>query len=365
MAQHNIYRPEDSFGRHIFGDNDYIYIYNILVALECPNAQGGIMFVAHYDSWPGVAGASDNMVGACILLETIRTHTQNDSLANNLYFLFTDAHELGGGMGARQFVENNPEFKDKLDLVIEVDGFQNWGIVLFDVTRSYNHARLFRNATVKPIGFSVLPDIIHSRHHSGCHTAFLQSGYEAVAITAIGRRDIRHTSLDTIEKMSDATAWHGLLSIMSIVDYFANNPLDEYGSTHIQAVYFPLMPYILVVMRQSTSNILGIIACILALIYCFLQTKRKLFKFSVFNMILIVAFLATVGSLLLIPSISYLIYIPLLAMSIMAFLEKWSHVYIVTRLVSILAVILVWMPLLYLFFVIVLWHGLEPLPYIY
>ena len=364
MAQFGIYRPQDSFGRHIFGGNEYVDIHNILVRLEAPGAQGGVMFLAHYDSWSVGYGVGDNMQGVVALIEAIRSQAQNSSRKNNLYFLFTDGHESGLALGSQMFLESRPDFE--IDLVIEVDGGHTLGTALNDNARSLRTAQIFRRAVAHPLGFSITPDLTHSSGFgwgyggivSGCHAPFFRAGYDAVSFSAIGRRDIRHTPRDTLDSLNKPAAWHKLITVLSAADYFAGNTLPERVDGHVRAVYFPFLPGVLIVMRQSLSVVLGIAACVLALAYMIVRLMQDELRVSFVNILFGLVFLVTVWSLLFLPSGSYLAFIPLMGMSATALLKNHPIAHAAARALTIFVSLLIWVPLLYLFFTNVVWFGM-------
>ena len=92
----------------MFNEDGMLFLQNILVKLDAPGANCGVLFVAHYDSVPEGPGAADPMLNTVSLLEALRSQAQNNALNNDLYFLFTDGEERGC-LGAYRFAEAYPE----------------------------------------------------------------------------------------------------------------------------------------------------------------------------------------------------------------------------------------------------------------
>jgi len=97
------------FPNHPLLHQGYMYVDNIFVTLESPNPDAGsIMFVAHYDTTINTPGAADAMLPIVAMLEAMRAHADNDNLASNIHFLFTDGEEWGA-LGALAFSRDFPD----------------------------------------------------------------------------------------------------------------------------------------------------------------------------------------------------------------------------------------------------------------
>lgn len=105
---------------------DEFLLHNKFVRLENPNAERTIMFVTHYDSFPGSPGAGDAMAPVTAILEAMRSQAGNQYLKNNIYFLLTDGEEFGA-IGALAFIHEHPELRDNIDMIINMEAQGNRG----------------------------------------------------------------------------------------------------------------------------------------------------------------------------------------------------------------------------------------------
>jgi putative aminopeptidase FrvX len=128
---------------------------NILVKLASSETERGVMFVSHYDSTARGPGAADAMLPVCAMLEAMRAYSQNNSLKNNIYFLFTDGEELGL-FGAKAFAEAHPELAEKIDMAINLEARGNRGaLLLFETSpKAYPLLKYAKKSGAKPVGFS-------------------------------------------------------------------------------------------------------------------------------------------------------------------------------------------------------------------
>ncbi len=118
-------------------ENGNIRLVNILVKIDAPGTEKGVMYVAHYDSDKKAPGAGDDMTGVCAILEAMRDQAQKTA-ANDLYFLFTDGEEVGT-KGAHYFVKRHPELAHQVELVINYEGMGGYGGVLMFETPDNNY----------------------------------------------------------------------------------------------------------------------------------------------------------------------------------------------------------------------------------
>ena len=290
-----------------------IDIQNILVKIEQPNATRSVLFTAHYDSVPNSPGAGDNMVSVAALLEGLRSLEQGSALKNNIYFLFTDSEEIGL-IGARGFVNEHPELLDEIDMVINIDGTSTGGVILFERTPlSYPVVRFYRNASVRPIGFSLASFVFDMMPMGSDLMPFERAGQNGFTISAMEGMNTWHTPMDSFENLNEATAWHYLLNTLALVDYVANNYLEELRATPREAVFFPFLPGIMILMTAFVSNVFGVLACAVAGIAFAYKLRQRQFKISLICLVLLL--ILTIASMIFLVSGSYLFYIPLLLLA--------------------------------------------------
>jgi len=349
--RHNIHSADDWFEymvKHQGADT----LQNILVKLDAPNTDRGIMFVAHYDSVPNAPGAADAMVGVCALLEVMRAHAQNGALKNDIYFLLTDGEE-NGLLGAKKFVEAHPELKDKIDMVVNLEARGNrGGLILFETSpKSYNQMKTVVRSGAKPIGTSWAAEIYAMMPNWTDFTVFLNHGYQGVNFAAIEGVEHYHMPTDNYENLDRNTAWQYLQTTLALTDYAANHSLDGLREPSQDAVYFPLLPGVLVLMTAWVSHIICAVSCVLTLIFGWIQIKQRRLKISFTTVLMGLLLLLSIGSAIWFAAGAYLFYIPLLAMTVTLFMKKWTITHIAAKMVSGIITLLLWVPVVFLLWV--------------
>ncbi|MCL1916724.1 MAG: M28 family metallopeptidase [Peptococcaceae bacterium] len=345
----DIYSLDDWFARKA-GEDGILELQNILVKLDASETERGVMFVSHYDSVDTGPGAADDMLGVCVMLEAMRAQGQNNGLKNDIYFLFTDGEEMAM-LGAWKFVKAHPELKDKIDMVINIEaGGTRGGLVLFETSlKAYPLLETVKKSGAKPIGFSWAAAVYGMMPNKDSDlTPFIGEGYKGINLAAAEGMEHYHMPTDSYENLNSSTAWHYIQTILALADYAAHNSLDELRESPSEAVYFPFLPGVMVLMNALMSHILCIAACVLALVFGAVQEKRGQLKVTLSVVLMGVLVLLTAGSLMLFPAGSYLFSIPLFLIVITKFLKKWTIVHYVVWMISGVMVLLLWVPALFL-----------------
>lgn len=322
---------------------------NILVKLETAGAEGSILFVSHFDTSEEAPGAADDTLPVCIMLEVLRAHWQNNSLKNNLYFLFTDGEE-DGLLGAWKFVRNHPELKNEIDIVINLEMRGNRGApLLFETSpQPYQELRTIIRSGAKPITASWMTAVYEILPNYTDLQIFLEAGYQGVNFAAVGGGEHYHEPTDNFENLDRNTAWHYLQTVLAIADYAASNSLDNLGKTPQDAVFFPFFPGNTVLMTSLVSNILCAGICLLSVFLIALDIKRKQFKISFSFILMIILILLSIASSIWFIAVSYLMYLPLLAMCLVKLTKPKTIANLAVRALSWIGVLMVWTPVFYL-----------------
>ena len=337
-----------------FFRGERLHLQNILVKLQAPNAERGIMFVSHYDSWFNSPGAADAMLGVCAMLEAMRAHVNNETLTNSLYFLFTEGEEFGA-LGALAFVEAHPELKERIDMVINLEARgTRGGVIVFETSlEAYSVLRLFKRVTARPIGFSVAQAIYDRMHVRTDFTFFKEHGYKGINLVILEGAEHYHRPSDTIENLDKATAWQYLSIVLALADYAANNSLEELRMPSRRAVFFPFLPGNLVLLSFVLAYFLCAIACFLAFAYIAFQYKKQRLKISFSIALLVALAVLSIISAIFLHSGSYLFWLPLLVMSVCMFLKKWPAAFRAAQMLTGITALLLWVPLFYLVLVMI------------
>jgi len=341
------------FANHPLLHQDYMYVDNILVTLESSNPDAGsLMFVAHYDTTVNTPGAADAMLPVVAMLEAMRVHANNNNLASNVHFLFTDGEEWGA-LGAFAFSRDFPNMIEDVDLLINLEAMGNAGGLLLFETSSANleMVRTFNRAVSRPIGFhwahwiydTVLPGFYTD------FTIFREYGFSGLNFAIIGGREYYHTRNDTPENVNRDTAWHYLTTVLALSAYAQANDLAALRGANTDALFFTFLPIGgMFVMSTTAANVLTGLAFAVALAFLIYKFKTKMPNTG-FIVMLLVALMASTATILFFASpVAYLLWIPLLAMSISAFLKGRDLYYKCAMTVSGVAVLFLWIPPIYL-----------------
>ena len=329
-----------------------VFMQNILVKIDAPGNERGILFVSHYDSVPRSPGAADDMLSVCAMLEAMRAHAENDALQSDLYFLFTDGEEIRM-LGARAFVNAHPELKDAIGMVVNLEARGNRGaLLLFETSpKAYPLLQTVLRSGAKPVGFSWAAAVYEMMPNYTDFTAFLEHGYQGINLAAIEGAEHYHQPTDTFDNIDRSTAWHYLHTTLALADYAANNPLDGLRAAPSEAVYFPFLPGNTVLISGVAAYVLCAAACALALAFGVMQAKNRRLKVSFSTVLMALLVLLSIGSAIFFIAGSYLFVIPLLAMAVTSFLKKWPVAHTVAQMASGVVALLLWVPSLYLLWV--------------
>ncbi len=267
-------KGQDIKNEAVFDENGNVTLYNILVKLDSPGTDSGVLFMAHYDSEFGVPGACDDMTSVCALLEAMRRQAGNPNLKYDLYFLFTDGEELGG-MGAKVFVRDNSELKDRIDLVVNMDARgTSGGLFMFESSVfDYDQVHHFKAASSHPISYSWLSMIYRQMSNGTDLTRFLNAGYHALNFAVAESVENYSSATDDLDHLDRGTAYHFLLNAFELSDYAAGASLKDSESRQ-DGVYFTLLPGLLVLMNGASARILTGAAVLAALAWLIWQLRR-------------------------------------------------------------------------------------------
>ena len=332
-----------------------LQLQNIFVRLEAPNTDRTIMFVTHYDSAMRSPGAADAMLPVCAMLEAMRMLADNSTLQNNIYFLFTDGEEMGA-LGALAFVQAHPELRERVDMVINLEARgTRGGLILAETSQEATvMLNVFRRAAPKPMGFSagdliyaVLPALTGAPVFTD-FCFFLEYGWRGINLAIVEGVEHYHQPTDTIENLGRPTAQHYLETVLALANYVAANPLDELRQPSSRAVFFPFLPGNMVVLSFKAAYILCAFSVALAIALLAYQIKRGLFKISFSTVVIPLLVLLSLGASVYFHAASYLLWLPLFAVVFTTAFKKWPIAFQISRAASIIAILLLWVPLVYL-----------------
>lgn len=211
-------------------------VNNILVRVPGRMHGKALMLAAHYDSVPSGPGAADDGASVAAILETLRALSQSAPLRNDVIAVFTDGEEADM-LGADAFVSVHPWARD-VGLVLNFEYRGNRGpYLMFETSRGNGRLiEAFSRAAPHPIGNSAMYEVYKRMPNDTDLSVFMRAGIPGMNFAAIDGAMSYHSQLDRPELLQEATLQHEGETMLALVRYFGNTPLEALGST--DKVYF-------------------------------------------------------------------------------------------------------------------------------
>lgn len=192
----------------------------------------------------------------------MRVLKEETSIKNDIYFLITDGEEQGL-LGAKQFVANNPEMKEKVSLVINFEARGNEGALLMFETseKNKNIVKQFARAVGYKTAFSFSAEVYKKMPNDTDLSVFLQEGYTGMNFAMIGGAKTYHNELDTYENLSRGSAWQYMETAVDLVKYYKDADLSKLEGKE-DAVYFPILPGNIVIISGVIMKILAFVCAV-------------------------------------------------------------------------------------------------------
>ena len=224
-------------------------VHNVIARLPGTANTKALLLVAHYDSVPNSAGASDDGAGVAALLETLRALKSSPTLKNDVIFLFTDGEEPGL-LGSSAFTAEHPWAKE-VGLVLNFEARGNRGpSIMFET--SPNNGRLieeFGKSAPHPISHSLSYEIYRLLPNDTDFTVFRKANLPGLNFAYVNGLSRYHTPLDSIAAIDQRSLQHHGSNALALTRQFGN--LDLNRTEAGDAVYFDLLG--LAVVRYSGS----------------------------------------------------------------------------------------------------------------
>ncbi|MGD9605048.1 MAG: M28 family peptidase [Bacilli bacterium] len=293
-------------------------------------SETGLLLVGHYDSRGHIGrygelgrsyGAADDGYAIGTMLEIARLYA-GKNLKTSLYFLLTDAEEVGL-LGAKQAVLD-ANLMDKISFVINVEARGIKGpSYMFETSPNnekvidfYKHADLPVSYSLATAVYSVMPNYTD-------FTEFLKIGKTGINFAVLDNLYYYHTPLDNYTNINLSSIQHYGSQIVPLIDEFTSN--DKYQDLNYfvgeqDQIFFTLLPNVLVTYKENFAVVLHIILLVIFIgLFIYLILKKKITILSFIKYLGIdVGLLAVLG------------FIGFVISKIMAFFGKvpWSLTYV-------------------------------------
>lgn len=265
-------------------------IANILAKIPGTNDEG-ILLVAHYDSRGHVGragelgrsyGAMDDGYGVATLLELVYLF-KDLTPTNSIYFLFTDAEEVGL-FGAYMAASDN-SVMDNVRFVINVESRGRYGpTYMFETSK--NNAKvidLYKKANF-PITYSMATAVYSVMPNSTDFTPFLPTNTPGLNFATLAGLDNYHSPLDSYEHINQSSIEHMGVQVEPIVREFISNGKyveDGYFDAKADKVFFTIFAHTMISYSQPMAIILVVLAVVIftgLVVYKVMQKEISLLK---------------------------------------------------------------------------------------
>lgn len=263
-------------------------IDNILAKIPGTNPEG-ILLVAHYDSRGHVGragelgrsyGAMDDGYGVSALLELAYIFKDLNP-TNSIYFLFTDAEEVGL-FGAYMAASDSNVMKN-VRFVMNLESRGRYGpTYMFETSK--NNAKvidLYKKADF-PITYSMATAVYSVMPNSTDFTPFLPTGVPGLNFATLAGLDNYHSPLDAYEHINQSSIEHMGVQVEPIVREFVSDAKyisDDYFKANNDKVFFTLFAHVLVSYSQVVAVLLIILSLVLLIgLIVYKVMKKELTK---------------------------------------------------------------------------------------
>lgn len=225
----------------VYGTGDTVDVVNVIAWIPGNAHTKAVVLMAHYDTFPTSPGANDNTAAVATLLETARALRAGPALANDIVFLFTDAEEPSGRLGARSFAAV-PGLVDRLGIVVNFEANGSTGASLLVETSGPESWLIDQHASAAPhpAAFSFLPETVRLLGEIGTDfDVFRDAGVAGLHFAYLRGSPIYHTQADDIASVDPGAVQHHGSHALAIAKHFGNLDLDAIPSS-TGGVYFTL-----------------------------------------------------------------------------------------------------------------------------
>ena len=259
-------------------------IQNVYGVLKGENSEG-ILLLAHYDSRGHIGrfgemgrsyGAMDDGYGVSAILEMAYI-LKDLKPKNSVYFLFTDAEEVG--LYGSLMAANDQEFMKNIKFVMNLESRGRYGATYMFETSSKNEKviDLYKHAKL-PVTYSMATAVYGVMPNFTDFTPFVDVGMPGLNFATLAGLDNYHSPLDRYEYIDVSSIQHMGVQVEPIVREFISNEKyisPNYFEAKNDQVFFTLFAGILISYSKTFAIIFAIMLLIAFSIFCFFIIKNK------------------------------------------------------------------------------------------
>ncbi len=255
------------------------------------DSTGSVAFSAHYDSVPYGPGATDDIAGCIVMLETARAFMNRPRLRNDLVFAFLDAEEVGG-YGANGFC-SHPFAKD-IGVITNLDVRGTKGPAMVYETSSGNGALIaeLRKAGARgvlPVASSLMFSIYDRSPFGSDFTKFRNAGKRGYNVAYIDNFMWYHTMNDSPEHVHPPSIQHMGAYTLGLAEHFGNVDFRSLPLERDNDMYFNTLGYNMVQYPGSWGTPLALMAVLFLVVVILAGIRAGRISISGFLVSLLVA----------------------------------------------------------------------------
>lgn len=272
------------------GAKEWIDVDNIYAEIKGTSGMY-LLLMSHYDSCPykekygvatdGAYGAADDGYGLAAMLEIMRLlndYAAGNNLVNGIKFVFTDAEEVALG-GAKALVKEYAQWLTDVNIVINLEARGNKGPLYMFQTSDNNYKLIdFYSRSRLPFSFSVAAGVYRHLPNDTDFTPFLNEGYAGLNFSTLNHLKYYHTPDDNLDNAHQpALQFYGEQIYPLVMEYIGKERYStpEAFVSNSNAVFFTLLPGLLVFYSQTVSQVLTIIITLSVIAVVYSGMRRK------------------------------------------------------------------------------------------
>jgi len=306
-------------------------VKNILTRLPGEPGNPAVMLVSHHDSQDAAPGAADDSSSVVAMLEIARILKDEALLRNPVFFLITDAEEIGL-MGAQGFVDEHP-WAQEVGVVINLEARGTSGLSLMFETSDGNAwlVDAFASSADRPVTNSLMYEAYKLLPNDTDFTVFKEAGIAGLNFAYIGHSSHYHTPLDKLANLDLRSLQHHGDNALAVTRQLAMVDLSNPPPSN--AGYLDILGFGVVRWPEAWTIPLVALTLILLLISAYLLIRRRTLSIGALLWGVLAALLTLILSILVGIGLTWLI-------SLIAGVSNPWHAYPLATRVAVWAAVL-------------------------
>lgn len=259
-------------------------IRNILGVIPGENEEG-IFIMAHYDSRGHVGrsgeqgrsyGAMDDGYGVSTMLE-LAYILKDENPKNSIYFLFTDAEEVG--LYGALMASSETSLMNNAKFLINLESRGSHGPSYMFETSNNNRKviELYKNANL-PVTYSMATAVYSVMPNFTDFTAMTDSNIPGLNFATLAGLDYYHTPLDRYENINISSIQHMGSQIEPIIREFISNEkyvTNNYFEANSNQIFFTIFAGVLISYSKTFSIVFAVLLVLLFIGIILIKVKDQ------------------------------------------------------------------------------------------